>query len=176
MSEIKEDESDGEDVRGDVCDGDLTSDACSDAQSLDSRSCGESVSKREVQGELERDLLNTLVSEFVEGNVNAKIIDSSKDSGSSKITNEDIGTIPDREKGISYDNHDLSRLKWFTYVHDVILEKAYARWDGSSFSLGSCASTSLVHAVNRVGLIKSLAYSQLSGRRSNKIWNSGFEG
>nr|GEY01880.1 uncharacterized mitochondrial protein AtMg00810-like [Tanacetum cinerariifolium] len=57
---INEDKSDGEESRDEGADREMTSNAFSNTQSLDSRSCGNLVSKKEVQAGVEADLMSSL--------------------------------------------------------------------------------------------------------------------
>nr|GEU71771.1 hypothetical protein [Tanacetum cinerariifolium] len=161
----EEDESDGEDVRDECCDADLSSNAFSYAHILDSRSCGESVLKG-IQGELERYLLNTLVSESVEGNINDKVVDSSKDSGNSKTINKDIAPIP-----MPVSKNHLLNPSDKTVVSPRILRKGEVFYDGGGNGLSHNDSNNLKLISGRINeLQKEVVDLDLIIVNGSKAW------
>nr|GFB34491.1 hypothetical protein [Tanacetum cinerariifolium] len=69
---MNEDESNGGESRDKGADREITSNTFFDTQSLDSRSCGESVFEKEVQAGVEADLMSSLGNSSVKGNSTSK--------------------------------------------------------------------------------------------------------
>ncbi|GJY21486.1 hypothetical protein Tco_0394052 [Tanacetum coccineum] len=88
--DMNEDESDDRESRDEEADGEVTSNAFSDGQSLDSRSCDESIPEKEVQAGLETDLMGNVGVNYVKGN----IISQGISANNSMNINDEIGLIP----------------------------------------------------------------------------------
>ncbi|GKA33214.1 RNA-directed DNA polymerase, eukaryota, reverse transcriptase zinc-binding domain protein, partial [Tanacetum coccineum] len=87
--EYDDEDSEARELKEGGYDGDKGSVAYSDTQSLDSRSVGESISKREVQAALERDVVSDIANEFDKMIINDIFV-----SGKDGISVDNIGPMP----------------------------------------------------------------------------------
>ncbi|GKA35541.1 RNA-directed DNA polymerase, eukaryota, reverse transcriptase zinc-binding domain protein [Tanacetum coccineum] len=123
--DMNEDESDDRESRDKGADGEVTSNAFFDAQSLDSRSCDESVPEKEVQAGLETDLMGNVGVNYVKGN----IISQGISANNSMNINDEIGLIP-----VPVSKNPLLSSRVSPVVSPRILKRRESLVDGGSKS------------------------------------------